>query len=47
MNLRAIEHVIHYGDRLYRVRLRDRIGTEITASRMVAARLAAVLKTQH
>jgi DNA-binding LytR/AlgR family response regulator len=40
-DLQAIEHVTLYGDRLYRVRLRDRIGTEITAS----ARLAAALKT--
>jgi DNA-binding LytR/AlgR family response regulator len=47
VNLHAIEHVIHYGDRLYRVRLRDRVGTEITASRTGAARLAAVLKTQR
>ena len=47
VNLQAIEHVTHYGDRLYRVRLRDRIGTEITASRTGAARLAAVLKTQR
>lgn len=46
VNLRAIERVNHYGDRLYRVRLRDRLGTEITASRTGAARLAAVLKTQ-
>jgi DNA-binding LytR/AlgR family response regulator len=45
VNLQAIEHVTHYGDRLYRVRLRDRVGTEITASRTGAARLAAVLKT--
>ena len=45
VNLQAIERVIHYGDRLYRVRLRDRVGTEITASRTGAARLAAVLKT--
>src|SRR6202045_99136 len=45
-NLQAIEHVTHYGDRLYRVRLRDRVGTEIAASRTGAARLAAVLKTQ-
>jgi two-component system, LytTR family, response regulator LytT len=45
--LQAIEHVTHYGDRLYRVRLRDRAGTEITASRTGAARLAAVLKTQR
>jgi DNA-binding LytR/AlgR family response regulator len=47
VNLQAIEHVTHYGDRLYRVRLRDRVGTEITASRTGAARLAAVLKTQR
>jgi two-component system response regulator LytT len=33
VNLQAIEHVTHYGDPLYRVRLRDRVGTEITASR--------------
>jgi two-component system, LytTR family, response regulator LytT len=45
VNLQAIERVIHYGDRLYRVRLRDRVGTEITASRTGAARLAAVLNT--
>lgn len=44
VNLRAIEHVTHYGDRLYRVRLRDRTGTEITVSRSGAVRLAAVLK---
>jgi DNA-binding LytR/AlgR family response regulator len=47
VNLHAIEHVTHYGDRLYRVRLRDRAGTEVTASRTGAARLAAVLKTQR
>ncbi|HSZ76448.1 MAG TPA: response regulator transcription factor [Chthoniobacterales bacterium] len=47
VNLQAIEHVTHYGDRLYRVRLRDRVGTEITASRTGAARLAAVVKTQR
>jgi DNA-binding LytR/AlgR family response regulator len=46
VNLQAIEHVTHYGARLYRVRLRDRLGTEITASRTGAARLAAVLKAQ-
>src|SRR5580692_4100048 len=45
VNLQAIERVTHYGDRLYRVRLRDRPGTEITASRTGAARLAPVLKT--
>ena len=47
VNLQAIERVTHYGDRLYRVTLRDRVGTEITASRSGAGRLAAVLKTQH
>jgi DNA-binding LytR/AlgR family response regulator len=47
VNLQAIEHVTHYGDRLYRIRLRDRASTEITASRTGAARLAVVLKTQR
>jgi DNA-binding LytR/AlgR family response regulator len=47
VNLHAIEHVVHYGDRLYRVRLRDRAATEITASRTGAARLASVLKTER
>jgi two-component system response regulator LytT len=46
VNLQAIDHVIHYGDRLYRVQLRDRGSTEIRASRTGAARLAAVLRTQ-
>ena len=47
VNLQAIERVTHYGDRLYHVRLRDRVGTEISASRTGAARLALVLKTQR
>jgi DNA-binding LytR/AlgR family response regulator len=47
VNLQAIERVTHYGDRLYRVRMRDRTGTEITASRTGAARLAVVLKAQR
>jgi two-component system, LytTR family, response regulator len=47
VNLLAIERVTHYGDRLYRVWLRDRVGTEITASRTGAAGLASVLKTQR
>src|SRR6516164_7707778 len=47
VNLQTVERVTHYGDRLYRVRLRDRVGTEITASRTGAARLAAVLKTKR
>jgi DNA-binding LytR/AlgR family response regulator len=44
VNLQAIERVTHYGDRLYRVHIRDRAGTHLTASRTGAARLAAVLK---
>jgi two-component system response regulator LytT len=47
VNLQAIERVTHYGDRLYRVRMRDRAGTEITASRTGATRLAILLKTQR
>ncbi len=44
VNLHAVAYITHYGARLYRVRLRDRLGTEINASRSGAARLAAVLK---
>ena len=47
VNLQAIDQVTHYGDRLYRVRLRDRTGTEIAASRAGATRLAAVLKLRR
>ena len=47
LNLRAIERVNRCGGRLYRVRLHDRLGSEITASRTGAARLTAVLKTQR
>jgi DNA-binding LytR/AlgR family response regulator len=47
VNLRAIEQINHYGDRLYRVQLRDRLGTQITASRTGAARLAAVVNKQQ
>jgi DNA-binding LytR/AlgR family response regulator len=47
VNLRAIERVVHYGDRLYRIQLRDRSGSEIKVSRTRAARLAAVLKSQR
>lgn len=47
VNLHAIERVTHYGDRLYRVRLRDRVGTELTASRTGVSRLAAVLKVRR
>lgn len=44
VNLRAIEEVIHYGDRLYQVRLRDRLGTCLVASRSGAVRLAALIR---
>jgi hypothetical protein len=47
MPLHAIEHITHYGDRLYRVRLRDRASTETMASRTGAARRASVLKAQR
>jgi DNA-binding LytR/AlgR family response regulator len=47
VNLQAIDRVTHYGDRLYRVRLRDRAGTELTASRSGATRLAALVKIQR
>jgi DNA-binding LytR/AlgR family response regulator len=47
VNLRAIEQINHSGDRLYRVQLRDRLGTQITASRTGAARLAAVVNKQQ
>jgi DNA-binding LytR/AlgR family response regulator len=47
VSLRAIDKINHYGDRLYRVVLRDRLGTEITASRTGAARLSEVLNRQR
>jgi len=47
VNLRAIEKINHYGDRLYRVRLRDRLATEISASRTGAARLTAILNKER
>src|SRR5260370_3671333 len=47
VNLQAIEHVTHYCDRLYRVRLRHRASTEITASLTGPARPAPGLKTQR
>jgi DNA-binding LytR/AlgR family response regulator len=42
VNLHAIASITHYGDRLYRVRLHDRLGTEIKASRSGAKRLAKI-----
>jgi DNA-binding LytR/AlgR family response regulator len=45
VNEQAVELISHHGDRLYRVQLRDRIGTVITASRKGATRLAALIKS--
>ena len=47
VNLRAVERVKRCGDRVYRVRLHDRLETEITASRTGAARLATALKIER
>ena len=47
VNLRAVEHVNRSGDRNYRVRLHDRLGSEIKASRTGAARLTAALKARR
>ncbi|HXM25985.1 MAG TPA: response regulator transcription factor [Chthoniobacterales bacterium] len=47
VNLRAVERVKRCGDRVYRVRLHDRLETEITASRTGAARLAGALKIER
>ena len=47
MNEQAIELITQHGDRLYHVQLRDRLGTEISASRKGAARLAALLKSDR
>jgi DNA-binding LytR/AlgR family response regulator len=47
VSVRAIDKITHYGDRLYRVVLRDRLGTEITASRTGAARISEVLDRQR
>ena len=45
VNEQAVELITHHGDRLYRVQLRDRIGTVITASRKGATRLTALIKS--
>jgi two-component system response regulator LytT len=44
VNLQAVDEVIHYGDRLYQMRLRDRRQTCVEVSRSAAARLSALLK---
>jgi hypothetical protein len=44
VNLQSVEEVIHYGDRLYRLRLRDRTKTLVEASRSGAMQLSSFLK---
>ena len=44
VNLLAVDEVVHYGDRLFQVRLRDRAGTRLEASRSGSGRLATLLK---
>jgi DNA-binding LytR/AlgR family response regulator len=44
VNLGAVQEIRRHGDRLYRLRVRDRAGTEIIASRSGSTRLAAALK---
>jgi two-component system LytT family response regulator/two-component system response regulator LytT len=44
VNTEAIAEIIHYGDRLYQLRLKDRPGTVIAVSRSGARRLASLLK---
>jgi DNA-binding LytR/AlgR family response regulator len=45
INMRMVAEVLHYGDRLYQVRLCDRQKTLVEASRSGAAKLAALLKS--
>lgn len=44
VNLEAVEKIIHYGDRLYQVHLRDQNRTTIEASRSGAVLLASYIK---
>lgn len=44
VNLRGIQEVIHFGDRLYQIRLGDSEGTCLTASRTGARNLAKLLR---
>jgi two-component system, LytTR family, response regulator len=46
INLRALRRVKRCDDRVYRVQLQDRVGTEITASRSGAVRLVGILKSR-
>jgi two-component system, LytTR family, response regulator LytT len=44
VNMEAVVEILHYGDRLYRLRLRDRRGTVVQVSRSGAQRLAPLLR---
>jgi two-component system response regulator LytT len=44
VNLRAVQEIRRHGDRLYRLRVHDRAGTEIIASRSGSTRLTAALQ---
>jgi DNA-binding LytR/AlgR family response regulator len=44
VNLEAVAEIIHYGDRLYQLRLKDRRGIVVTASRSGARCLGSLLK---
>jgi two-component system response regulator LytT len=44
VNLRAVQEIRRHGTRLYRLRLHDRVATEIIASRSGSTRLATALK---
>jgi two-component system response regulator LytT len=45
VNTEAVAEIIHYGDRLYQLHLKDRPGTVITVSRSGARSLASLLKS--
>jgi len=44
VNMHAVENIVHYGDRLYQLHVRDRLNSVIEVSRSGAGRLAAYLK---
>ncbi|BDI28549.1 DNA-binding response regulator [Capsulimonas corticalis] len=47
VNMQAVESVVHYGDRLYQLQLRDRSGSTVEVSRSGANRLSAYLKLRR
>jgi two-component system, LytTR family, response regulator LytT len=44
VNMEAVAEILHYGDRLYQLRLRDRRGTRVEVSRSGARALASLLR---